>query len=48
MPEEKKVRLNEQVLTEDEFQKKKVELEKKPGVKVIKIEEGVYKTRLKG
>jgi len=42
------IKLNEQTLTEKEFEEKKKELESKPGVIVVKISEGVYKTRIRG
>lgn len=43
-----RVRLNEKEMTQAEFDKKKVELEKKPGVHVVEIGENSYKTRLNG
>jgi hypothetical protein len=46
--DEKKVTLNEQSLTKEEFEKKKNELEKKPGVSVVKISEDAYRSRIKG
>ena len=46
--EEKKIKLNEEVLTEDEFDKKKKELEQKKGVKVIEKGDGSFKTRIQG
>jgi hypothetical protein len=46
--QEKKVKLNEQELTEQEFKTKKAELEKKPGVVVVETGERKFRTRLKG
>lgn len=46
--DEKQVTLNKSKLSESEFLKKKQELEKKPGVRVVKISEDTYKTELRG
>jgi len=47
-PDEKKVMLNEQELTQTEFQAKKAELEKKPGVHVVETGENKHRTRING
>jgi len=44
----KRVKFNEQEISETEFQKRKAELEKKPGVKVVETSEGNYKVRIQG
>ena len=46
MPET--VKLNEKEISQEEFKKKKEELEQKPGVKVVQVSENTYKTRIKG
>lgn len=43
-----KVTLNEKEISKDDFDKKKEELENKPGVKVIKTNENTYKSRIQG
>lgn len=43
-----KVTLNEKELTKEEFDQKVSELKKKPGVSVVKIREGVYRSRIRG
>lgn len=48
MPEEKKVTLNEKTMTQTEFDQKKEELEKKPGVTVVQVNEDTFKSRIKG
>jgi len=48
MAKEKKIKLNKQLLTEEEFEKKKEELEKKKGVKVVKENSNSYKVRIQG
>ena len=48
MSEEKKIKLNEQELTQEEFDKKKAELTAKPGVTLVEVGENQYKTRIKG
>lgn len=48
MEDEKKIKLNEEVLTEEEFQKRKEELEKQPGVKVVEDGADSYKVRIQG
>lgn len=48
MDENKTVTLNGKKLSETEFNQKKAELEKKKDVKLIEVEAGVYKTRIKG
>lgn len=45
---EKKIKLNGQSLTESEFNAKKSEIESKPDVRLIKINENTYKTELRG
>ena len=45
---EGKVKLNEEILTEDEFEEKKEELEKKPGVKVVEKGNNSFKVRIQG
>lgn len=42
------IKLNEQKLTEAEFKEEKKKLEAKPGVRVIKISENVYRTEIRG
>jgi hypothetical protein len=46
--EEKVITLKKQKLTEAEFQKKKTDLERKPGVVLVEVGENQFKTRLKG
>ncbi len=46
--DDKKIVLNDEVLDEAEFKKKKGNLENKKGVDVIKIKENSYKSRIKG
>ena len=46
--EEKKVKLNEEVLTENEFEEKKEILEKKKGVKVVENGPDSFKVRIQG
>ncbi|MBD3216583.1 MAG: hypothetical protein GF311_28470 [Candidatus Lokiarchaeota archaeon] len=48
MEEKEKVLLNNEALSKEDFEKKKKELEEQVGVKVVKISEGKYKTRLQG
>lgn len=48
MTKESKVILNEEEITKDDFEKKKEKLERKPGVKVVKVKENTYKTRIQG
>ena len=40
--------LNDQELSREDFDKKKEELEKKPGVRVVEIAHDTFKTRIKG
>lgn len=46
--EDKKVTLNEKEVSQTEFQARKAELEKKPGVVVVETGENQFKTRIKG
>jgi hypothetical protein len=50
MIEKKKdtVRLNEEELTSEEFEEKKKQLEKKPGVTVVQTNESTFRSRIKG
>lgn len=41
-----KVKVNEKEMTQEEFEKYKKEVEEKKGVKVVKIDEATYKTRI--
>ena len=43
-----KVKVNEKEMTEEELQKYKEEMEQKKGVKVVKVDESTYKTRVQG
>lgn len=43
-----KIELNGKRLTESQFQEKKKKLEKKPGVKVVRVGENRYRTQIKG
>jgi len=43
-----KIKLNEKELTKEEFEKKKKELEAQKGIKLVKINESTYKTRIQG
>lgn len=45
---EKTVKLNEKVYTWTEFLKEKETLSNKPGVKIIEVKPGVYKTKIEG
>jgi|GEM_PF-5678791 len=45
MAEEKKIKLNEEVLTEQEFEKRKKEVEKMKGASLVEIAPNVYKIR---
>ena len=45
---EKEIMLNEEKLNKRDFQKKKKELEKKAGVKVVQISENKFKTQIQG
>jgi hypothetical protein len=45
---DKSILLDGKKLSEAEFLEKKKNLENKPGVKIIKVKENVYKTRLNG
>lgn len=40
--------LNEKTLTRDEFEQKKSELEKKPGVAIVEVGPDAYRSRIKG
>lgn len=42
------VRLNEHEMPKSDFERKKEELEKKPGVSVVETGEGEFRTRIKG
>jgi len=46
--EEDQIKLNEQVLSKDEFKKKKEEIEKNKGMNVIETENNKYKIRIQG
>ena len=48
MAEEKKIELNGKLLTESEFQEETKKAEAKPGVKIIKVKENVYKKQIQG
>ena len=43
-----KIILNEKHISEEDFEKRKKELEKKPGVKIVEIGNNIYKTRIQG
>lgn len=45
--EEKKVKLNEQYVTESEFERKKKEVEQQKGADLVEVAPGEYKIRLK-
>lgn len=45
---EKDVTLNDEKMTEDEFLEQKKMLENKKGVKIVKISEDKFKTRIQG
>ena len=45
---DKKIKVNEREMTEEEFDKYKKETENKKGVKLVKVSESVYKTRIQG
>ena len=45
---EEKIIVNEKEMTEKEFEEFKKEEEKKVGVKVVKINESTYRTRIQG
>ena len=42
------VELNGKSLKQEDFDKKKEELECKPGVSVVKVNEGQYRSKIKG
>ena len=42
------VKVDEREMTKDEFEKYKEETEKKKGVKLVKVNESTYKTRVQG
>jgi hypothetical protein len=46
--DKKKVTLNEHEMTQEDFDRQKEKLEKKPGVKVVKISEDNFRSRIKG
>ena len=46
MEEEKKIKLNEEYLTESEFEKKKKEVEKMKGAQIVEVAPNEYKIRL--
>ena len=46
MADEQKVQLNGQILSKEEFEKKKQEIEQKKGMQLVEVAPGVYKTRL--
>lgn len=48
MEDGKNILLNREKLSEEEFEQKSKELEKKPGVRVVKVKEDTYKTELRG
>lgn len=48
MENEMKVLLDGKELTMERFLEKKTEVEKKPGVKIIEVRPGVYKTKIQG
>ena len=43
-----KIKVDEKEMTQEEFETYKKELESKKGVKVVKINESTYKTRVQG
>jgi len=47
MSDEKKIKLNEQFLTEEEFQKKKEEIEKQKDAELVEVAPNEYKLRLR-
>lgn len=44
--QEKKIKLNEELLTETEFEKKKKEVEKMKGAKLVEVAPNEYKIQL--
>lgn len=46
MSEEKKIKLNEEYLTESEFEKKKKEVENMKGAQLVEVAPNEYKIRL--
>lgn len=44
--EKKKIKLNEEYLSEEEFEKKKEEVEKMKGAKLVEVAPGEYKIKL--
>jgi hypothetical protein len=44
----KKIRVNKEKLTEEEFAQKKEELEGKKGVKLVEVRKNVYKIQIQG
>jgi len=46
--EDKKVILNEQEYSYSEFLEKKKEIESKPGVRIVEVKPGVYRTKIQG
>jgi hypothetical protein len=45
---EEKVILNEKEISLEEFKKEKENLEKKPGVRIVEVKPGVFKTLIQG
>jgi len=43
-----KVEVNDKKMTKEEYEQYKQEVEKKKGVKVVKVNESTYKTRIQG
>ena len=43
-----KITLNEKTYTQEEFQAKKKKLESKPGVKVVEVKPGVFRSQIRG
>lgn len=48
MEEIKQMTLNEKNLSLEEFKKEREKLENKPGVKVIEVKPGIFKSQIRG
>lgn len=48
MAEDQKIKLNEQLLSVEEFEEKKKEIEAQKGVKIVEVKPNEYKIQIQG